>query len=166
LDGNSLERVARSCRSINYHPTFVGITLTILPGLEKNADLDGALVGMTVMPKETTSNPAIGVFLQALQRYAPGQAPGTNVEMGWIAAQIFGYAGRSLPDSPSSQSILDGLWQIKDNDFGGITHPITYVKDQNPPQTFCYFETQMVHGQFVSPNGGARTCQPAAVSGN
>ena len=39
------------------------------------------------------------------------------------------------------------------------TAPLTFTKNQTAAQTFCYWWMQAARGQWVSPNGGQRTCQ-------
>ena len=46
--------------------------------------------------------------------------------------------------NPPGSIALEGLWAIKSNDIGGMTRPLTYVKDQPAVQTpGCWFAVKM-----------------------
>ena len=57
----------------------------------------------------------------ALKRYGGGVAPTAGSSLAWSAAKVFELAARNVGDTPGAAAILDGLWSIKNNDFGGLT---------------------------------------------
>jgi ABC-type branched-subunit amino acid transport system substrate-binding protein len=158
LDANSIERVARSCASVNYYPTFSTLSLVATPPLLSDRSLDGMFIPQGSLPWMITSNPSIVEYQSALRRYAPTLTPSAGTVLGWVSAKLFQLATANLSDPPTSQSILDGLWSIKNNDLNGLSIPLTFTKDQNPPHMLCYWETQIKGGQYISPDGGKRTC--------
>jgi branched-chain amino acid transport system substrate-binding protein len=94
-----------------------------------------------------------------MRHYAPGvPLDGSGIE-GWTSAQLFAAATQNLPDNPTTQDVLAGLWSIKNNDLGGLTGPITFTKGQNAPEVLCWWAVQLKSGQAVSPNGGQRSCK-------
>ncbi|MDQ1502347.1 MAG: branched-chain amino acid transport system substrate-binding protein, partial [Actinomycetota bacterium] len=159
LDGNSVERVARSCNSVGYHPIYAVGTLSLTPQMSSNPLLDGMGNGSTVAPWMVTSNPAVAEFRSTLQRYAPSAYVGASAGVGWVAAKLFELAAKGLTaSSPTSENLLDGLWSIKGNDLGGLTLPLTFTKGQNAPFVVCYWAVQLKRGEYTSPNQGQRIC--------
>lgn len=152
-------RLARSCKSVSYQPLYAIISSVATPSVASTPSFDKVAVGEVVMPWMVTSNPGIAEYQAVLKQYAPGVEPGPNPTAGWASAKVFELATKNMAEPPSSQNILAGLWSIKNNDLGGITAPLTFTKDQNAPKVFCYWTVQLVGGQFVSPNGGKRTCK-------
>lgn len=160
LEGNSMARVARSCDSVNYHPLISTPLSGSDPKMEANPQLNGLVVGMPVQPWTITSNPAIVEFQQVLKQYAPGLPLKAATIAGWVAAKLFETATQNLSEPPTSEGILAGLWSIKDNDLGGLTHPLTFEKGKNAPQVLCYWQLQLEGSKWISPDGGKRTCPP------
>jgi branched-chain amino acid transport system substrate-binding protein len=157
-DANSLQRVARSCSSVSYRPLYVTGGSVALPSLTADAQLDGLVVGMNVMPPMVTSNNAVVEFQNALKQFAPGLQVSAGAITGWVSAKLFEFAAQALPQPPTSQSILDGLWSIKDNDLGGLTQPLTFTRGQAAPRILCYWLMQIKGGQYMTPDGGKRVC--------
>ena len=159
LDSNSVKRLARSCASINYRPTFAIANLVTLPELANDPLLDGLISAQNTAPWTGTSIAGVAEFVQALRRYAPGHAPSSAGMAGWTAAKVFELAASKVKDTPTSQQILEGLWAIQNNDLGGITAPLTFKKGASSnPLPLCYWITQIKGGKFVSPNGSQRVC--------
>jgi branched-chain amino acid transport system substrate-binding protein len=158
LDGNSIERFARSCASINYHPTYLGISYTVYLSMAPDPNLDGMGVGELTLPWLATNNPAVAQFRSVIKQYAPGVALGPTALAGWASAKVFELATQQIPDPPTSRGILDGLWSIKNNDLGGLTIPLTYVRNQPTTPPGCWWLVQIKGGQFTMPDGGQRHC--------
>jgi branched-chain amino acid transport system substrate-binding protein len=158
VDPNGISRFARSCSSVNYHPQLATGGPVVNSVLLTDTALDGIFVGSVVAPYSLTSNPAVAQYSSTLKQYAPGIVPDGAGMTGWVSAKLFELATQHLSEPPTSQSVLDGLWSIKDNDLGGMTQPLTFVKDQNTPVKFCFWSSQVRGGQLVPANGGQRTC--------
>jgi branched-chain amino acid transport system substrate-binding protein len=60
--------------------------------------------------------------------------------------------------APNSQGILDGLWTFKNETLGGLSMPLTFVRDQNTPRQICWGTNQTQKGKWVAFNGGTITC--------
>jgi branched-chain amino acid transport system substrate-binding protein len=157
MDPNSIERIARSCASVNYHPQLF-VATGDAPPQATDPLLDGMYVSMPVLPWMVTSNPGIAEYRNVMAKYGAGLLPSNSSIVGWVSAKLFQLAAQHLPDAPTSESLLDGLWSIKGNDLGGLTVPLTFSRDQSAPMTFCYWQEQFKNGQIISPNNGQRTC--------
>jgi branched-chain amino acid transport system substrate-binding protein len=158
LDGNSDERLARSCGSVNFQPLSGGTGTAVPLSAASDPNLEGFIVGDVAIPWMVTSNPANQQFLAAMKQYAPSVQVNPDTTLGWVAGKILELAAQHLSEPPTSESILRGLWSIKNNDFGGMTGPLTFHQNQNNPQPFCYWTTQIHNRQWTVLNGGQRTC--------
>jgi len=158
MDGNSIQRVARSCNSVNFHPLFATVSSAASFQLAADPLVNGMAVGMVVMPWTVTTNPAVVEFHNTLRQYAPGLQPGPATMSGWVAAKLLEVAAQRLSDPPTSQNILDGLWAVQNLDLGGLTQPLTFIRDHNAVPRLCYWQLQVRDGNFESPNGGRRNC--------
>lgn len=158
LDPNSIQRLARACKSIGYQPQYAAISSIASLEIASDPNLDGMYVAQPVFPWMVTTNPANVEFLQALAKYAPSVKPSGANNVGWVSAKLFELAAQSVSEPPTSQSILEGLWSIKGNDLGGMTMPLTFTKGQTAPQSGCFWNVQIQGGKYVSPDNATKTC--------
>jgi branched-chain amino acid transport system substrate-binding protein len=158
MDASSNDRIARSCDSVGYHPRLVSNGQAATQNSLQDPLLNGFLLGLQVEPSTVTGSAAINEMQAAMARYAPGTTVDSNVVVGWTAAKLFEAATQHLSDPPTSASILQGLWSIKNNDLGGLTYPLTFTQGQDAPHVFCYWLLMIKNGQYVSPNNGTRAC--------
>jgi branched-chain amino acid transport system substrate-binding protein len=160
-DTNTTIRIAQSCARQDYHPKFVLALAN--DGLAKVPELNGALVSLTDFPWFLYSGtPALDEYGTALKTYAPHLLDGQNADfgsMGWAAGKLFEAAARNVSDNPSSQEILDGLWSLNGEQLGGLTPPLTYVRDQPTPEIFCTFQVELKDAQWVANNGVNYVCR-------
>jgi ABC-type branched-subunit amino acid transport system substrate-binding protein len=162
LDGNSVARLAKSCAAVNYKPV---LSLPMSAGdneMLKNPQLDRLVVAMPLLPFILSDRPPILEYQQTLKQFAPNLPISAATIAGWSAAKLFEAGTKDLAGL-SSKEILEGMWAIKENDLGGLTHPLTFTKGQPAPQVLCFWQMQIQSGKFVSPDEGVRTC-PAGWS--
>ena len=129
MEGNSVHRVARSCDSVGFHPIYDTVVSAIRVDFAQNPSLEGFVGGIHSLGWFVTSNPQIAQFQDALRKFAPGLPASPATASGWTTAKLFELAAQNVPEQPTSQSILDGLWNVKNNDLGGLTYPLTYNRD-------------------------------------
>jgi branched-chain amino acid transport system substrate-binding protein len=158
MDGNSVQRILQSCNTVNFHPTYIAQSLGLTSALPSFSLAQGLYGANVVIPWMLANNPGVVAYQNVMKRYAPGVQLGGSTMEGWVSAQLFQVAAAHMPNPPSSQAVLDGLWSIKNNDLGGITSPLTFTKDQNAPENYCYWLIQIQGGKYISPDGGQRTC--------
>jgi branched-chain amino acid transport system substrate-binding protein len=158
LDTNSDFRLLRNCNSVGFHPIFVTGGALATPALAQYPLAEGALIAMAEIPPSHVSNPSIAQFQSVLQQYAPGLTITTGTMNGWVSAQLLEAASAAISEPPTSASILQGLWTIKDNDLGGITQPLTFTANQVAPKILCYWTVKIHGGAYMDINGGQRTC--------
>ena len=103
--------------------------------------------------------PATDEYQQALRDYSPGSPIGTGMSFGWTAGKLFERAAATISEPPSSQAILAGLWSIHGDTLGGITAPLTFIKNAPAPQRMCWFHLTVQNKDWVSPDGFAQHCK-------
>jgi branched-chain amino acid transport system substrate-binding protein len=159
MDANSIFRVVRSCDAVGYHPQYVIVGTAIVPALRSVPSLDGALITSATIPWMVHGNASVDRFNAVMARFAPGVALDPSATSGWVSAQLFATAVRTLSDNPTSAEILRAMDTIKHNDLGGITQPLTFTAGQNAPQNpVCWWTIKLAGGAWTSPDNGRRTC--------
>jgi len=139
---SAANRVKRSCKSVGLDVPFIS-NGTAFSAAKPGDGMDGAWIasGVRFTPP---SHPAVADWLATLKQYVPGTGATANGGIGWVSAKVFELAAKAMPDTPTSQAVLEGLWAIKGNDIGGMTRPLTYVKDQPAVQSpGCWFPAKM-----------------------
>ena len=156
FDPNSYGRVANSCNSVGYKPLY-----SIVPDATNSVAtidaMDGAVVYSGVFPWFDTSHPAIAEMHRAMQLYTPRAEADQTAGIAWVASQLFEKAARGrLSATPTSQDILSGLWSIQNDNLGGLTYPIAFIKGQNAPIKHCWWAVVIKGRAFTSPNRNTR----------
>ena len=142
MENTSAARVRRSCKSVGLDVPIAS-TGTAFSAVKPGDGLDGVweASGVRITPP---SHPGVAEWLAAMKQFVPNTPVQPTGGMGWVASKVFELAARNMPDTPTSQAVLDGLSTIKGNDMGGMTKPLTYVKDQPTARTpGCWFAVQM-----------------------
>jgi ABC-type branched-subunit amino acid transport system substrate-binding protein len=169
MDTASLRRFAGDCARQNYHPIF-GTADVLAPNtLAADPNVDGLIVATKMAPWVDTSVPGIAELHEAFAQFQPGTEVSGGNSNGWIAGKLFEAAGASLPDSVTPAAIADGLYQVKHNDLGGLTYPITMTRGQPMQRQLCYGAVVVKGGKFTKTDGKALRCPAnggAGMAGN
>jgi branched-chain amino acid transport system substrate-binding protein len=148
IDSNSMIRIRRSCSSVGLNVPTIGPGSAYAADATGQAQLDGAWAASGVR-FGTPDHPGYAEFVQTMARYAPGLQPTPNGAIGWVAAKVFELAAQNVSDNPTSEEILEGLWAIQGNDIGGLTKPLTYVRDQPvPAEPNCMWAIQIAESAW------------------
>jgi branched-chain amino acid transport system substrate-binding protein len=159
MDANSVFRVIRSCDAVGYHPQYIIAGPSVVPALTTVPSLNGAIIASTAMPWMIIGNESVDRYNAVMKRYAPGVPADPSGFTGWVSAQLFATAMKTLSDNPTSAEILTAMYRIKHNDLGGITQPLTFTEGQNAPQNpVCWWTIKIISGKWTSPDNGKRTC--------
>ena len=159
MDPNSLNRIGASCRAVNFRPVYAASSSVVIPSLAKDPNLDGLIVPGQAKPWMLTDVPSVAAFQAALARYAPGVTPSPAALSGWTSAKLFERGAAALGDEPTSEDLLKGLYSIRDDDLGELTHPLTFTAGRGAPRVVCWYRVQAREGTFVSTDGGVRRCR-------
>jgi len=117
---------------------------------------DSAFYGDTVLdqsaPYFADLTPGQKAYRNALKKYAPsilGATQDTTITVwAWDAAQLIAAAAKNAGTTLTRASLTSGLYDIKDNTLGGLTQPLTFVKNR-PTWLPCGFTWKIgPTGQF------------------
>ena len=146
FDAASQHRLARSCTQVGYHPKVMPYPLGV--GNEKqflqgNKWLGNAYVSMNHFPWFANTTPAEKYWQASIKKFNPGFVSGGTAAMGWASGALLVAASAGLSaENPTTQQLLDTLWTFKGQKWttlGGLTPPLTYVKDGNPRIPYCLY---------------------------
>jgi hypothetical protein len=121
----------------------VGLDANDLPGTEQRRTQAGPRVS-------DSSHPVPGQTLRASRA--------------GVSATLFERATKNMSESPTSQSILDGLRSIEHDDLGRIcASPDLHARPDRSAGAVLLGRTNQV-GQHIQPNGNQRTCTASATT--
>ena len=93
-----------------------------------------------------------------MRRFAPNVTPAASSTQLWTAAKIFERAAAGLADPPDRGKLIDTLYALRNETFGGLTQPITYNKDAAASRVPCWFVQTISNGAWVAPQGSRPVC--------
>ncbi|HVU73637.1 MAG TPA: ABC transporter substrate-binding protein, partial [Mycobacteriales bacterium] len=165
VDGPSLQRLARDCNAIGFHPLYTtgGLALDA-NAVADDKNLEGLTVATSVWPWMTATTPAMKDFQTAMSTYAPDVTPSESAAISWTSGQILvaaisklGNAARTQPIT--SALILQGLGMIKDDPMGGLTMgKVTFTAGKPTAEHYCWGLATLTGGQWSAPQGSGYTC--------
>jgi branched-chain amino acid transport system substrate-binding protein len=164
---DTVVRVAQSCASQGYKPTWVTTAGEMTTPWLKQPSLDGAVGNTQDVPWFDNSIPATKAMQAAISKYSPSVASspsfGATAVIGWAAGTVFASVAKTAGLGPSSSttSLIQALDQVSNDTFGGITPPLTFSAGK-PTQVPCSFVAGIKNGSWTEPIGLQTVCQPAA----
>lgn len=158
-DGNTLRRVAASCKRQGYQPIFATGQAAITDDLKSDPNLEGAIAYSPTFHYVQSGTPATDDFKSALKQFGGTIRLGGLTTASWAAGRMLEKAAANLPEPPTTEAILRGLWSFKGEDFGGLTGPLTFTENQPPPRLVCWFNVHIRKGAWGSPDEFKRTCE-------
>jgi branched-chain amino acid transport system substrate-binding protein len=158
MDSNSISRLARSCLQQGYRPMYLTASLSTTAATAKDPNLDGLIAPVGTFPFPANDLPAIKDYRTAIARYAPTIVESPTTSVVWTSGILLRQISKSLPAKPSSQDFLAGLYQIKNDNLGGLAPPLTYVQGKPAPDSRCYFQLSVRQGRYVAPIGSKPDC--------
>ena len=157
-DVGTVNRVVQSCDRQNFHPQYIQGSGTMDAHLATLPGMSDALVQLNDFPW-TVDNAAVAQFREAYKTYAPDDPLTPNASQGWASAIVFQHAAAHVGAHPTSDQILAGLWSMHDETFGGLTPPLSFVKDKPAPDAKCSFAMQVQDGKIEAPFGLKTVCR-------
>jgi branched-chain amino acid transport system substrate-binding protein len=164
MDPDSQVRFANDCANQGYHPTFATINETFTPVLLQSPNTVGEVAAGPVFPYNVM-DAATAAFENA-GKEATGSYPSTELEaVAWVSGLVLQAAAQGFTASSATPAeVVQGLYQIKNNDFGGLTSPITYTSGQPTASPTCYTVQAIAQSGVVAPDGLALHCLPSSFS--
>jgi branched-chain amino acid transport system substrate-binding protein len=157
-DTNSMGRIAASCARQGFRPLYVLFGQGIVPAMAKDPNLANAIGPSYTFPWFQSGTPATDEFQAAMRKYSKGSVTGGH-PIGWVAGKILEKAAVALPEPPTSESILQGLWSIKDDTLGGLSMPLTFVRDQVTKPKACWINIESRSGAWINTDGYRLKCR-------
>ena len=160
LNGVPVPQIVQNCYQQGYKPIYGLVnpdpTYLKLPGI------DGSIGNLPSFPA-FVNDPATAAFHAAFKKYDPSLVPTVESSQTWTAGLLFAKAAAHVGRTPTRQQILDGLYGIKNETFGGLTPPVSYGPAGTPnPQIPCYYIFSVKSGKYVAPYGLNTKCAPAS----
>ncbi|HYR61165.1 MAG TPA: ABC transporter substrate-binding protein [Actinomycetota bacterium] len=159
LDTASVERLAGGCARQGFHPLYGLPDELALPSLAGDPNVDGAIVPSKIAPFIDRSVPGVKAIYDAYAQFAPGASPSGASLTGWTFGQFFAAAAAHLPANPSAQDVVDGLNQIKGNDLGGLTYPLTFTSGQPSARRVCWSVSVVQNKAYTKVPGPTLQCK-------
>lgn len=165
LDGSANTRFARSCASLNYLPQLTTSAIGIPPAAAADPSLQklSVYLGSQTVPFDTKDTPAAKAFHAALTAFAPGFTPDQNTMAGYASGKLLEAALAKVADKAragdvTTQLILEGLWELKNEKLGGLSPGVTFAKGGLPKAPRCYYTLLLDTKGVTSPFGSRLSC--------
>jgi branched-chain amino acid transport system substrate-binding protein len=150
VDGNSVNRLARSCARQNYKPRY----FVQAPADQPDAALEGAVGTIPAFPWFVESgSPAAKEFGDAMQQFAKGVTRNGFTGYGWLSGKLLEKAAAHVSAEPKPQEILEGLWAMKGETLGGLTSALTFMRGKPAPEANCAFFIEVKDRKWTAPKG-------------
>jgi branched-chain amino acid transport system substrate-binding protein len=165
MDPTNTIRLASDCAKQGYRPIYAIGTDDATTQLAASGLFQGAVAGLVQAPWFLTSG-AVQQQRQAMAKYFPHIPADINTVAGWTSGVALGMAIENAlkahPDSLTSADIRDGLAQIKNETFGGLTPEVSFTADGVQEQSNCAFSIVVNNGKWVQ-NGTKPACAPQSA---
>jgi branched-chain amino acid transport system substrate-binding protein len=148
MDGNAIGRIASACARVDFHPIYFIHHSALLVDHAKDPNLDGILVPLPSRAWFDNANPVVAAYQKALAAYSPGAEAKDPSFAGWVSGVQFQAAATLAPDPTTSAGILEGLWSIKADNYGDITYPHTFNREQNQSELLCFYVIRGSQGKW------------------
>ena len=158
MDQNSMGRISAACARQGYHPLYGAGSQNTSDGMRANQEFEGLIGTAFTFPYFQSGTPATDEFQTALKQYGAKITVGLSTAGGWVGAKLFEKAAANLPEPPTREALLAGLWSIKNETLGDLTQPLTFVKDRPQTGRACWFNFTIKDGEWRSPDNFALRC--------
>ncbi|MBA3745171.1 ABC transporter substrate-binding protein [Sporichthya sp.] len=165
IDGASAQRVARSCSSLGYKPSYATIAIAIsgTSAQDPNLQAAGTFLGSATTPYLTSDTPGMKMFQEVIKQFAGSQRIDQSTLTGYSSGLLFEAALAKVADKARAgevtpELVMEGLWQLKNEKLGGIGAGVTFAKGKNAVSAPCYFALGVRVGGFWAPRGSKPQC--------
>ncbi|HWE68159.1 MAG TPA: ABC transporter substrate-binding protein [Acidimicrobiales bacterium] len=162
VDSAGQVREADNCATAaNFHPSYISISLSANSDQPSDANLQGLFITVGSFPWTDNTTPAEKTFQAQTVKYAPSELLNATSSADWASGILAmqAAAGNLSASNPTSAQILKGLYSIKNNTLGGLTAPLTFTNNGQPPTKIsCYFAAQVENKKWTAPFGDTLQC--------
>lgn len=146
MDAASMNRMARSCVQVGYHPDILPTSLGVANEkqfLTGNEWLGDSYIALQFFPWMANETPAQKYWQDSMRKYNPGSDVGVASSAGWLAGALLVAAAAELsPTNPSTADLLSGLYRFQGQKWtglGGLAGPRTFTVGSTPRIPYCFF---------------------------
>jgi branched-chain amino acid transport system substrate-binding protein len=165
LEGSGDARFSRSCLSLGYAPPAATSALSVSAeaALDPNFRKLGVYLGTGTAPYQASDTPGGREFRAAYDRFAPGSSLDQNTISQWASGKLLekalSHVWKQARSGPiTTQVILEGLWQIKNEKLDGLAPGITFHRNAPPTQNDCYALLNLTVEGYTAPLGSTFEC--------
>ena len=158
LDKNSLNRVSTACARQGYNPIFAVPGAAVADDMKTNRNLEGMVTGVMSFPWFQTNTLAALEYQDSMRTYGRGELEGSGPTLGWTSGKLLERAAVTLPEPPTSEAVLAGLWSLNGDTLGGLTYPQAFGENQPAPQVSCWYSATVKDGKWLSPDNFKLNC--------
>ncbi len=165
MDGSAGIRTARSCAGLNYYPTFATAAIAVSAAAAADAGLrrNKTFLGSSIVPYTLNDSPGLQAFHQAMQRYAPTTKEDQLTLLGWASGKLFEaalakVATEARAGNVTTQLILKGLWQLKNERLDGLSPGATFTENAPAKALDCYYGLRLDESGFAAVRGSTLVC--------
>ena len=156
MELNSMRRIGGQCGRQGFKPKYGSfqqdVTFLSVP------EYEGMPLGNQTF-SYSYEGPETAEFRKALAQYAPQASNGGYFANAWAAGKALEKAISQIQGPVTSEAILEQLWTFKNETLGGLTVPLTYVKDKPTVPPFCVYVTTVGKGKVDAPFGLKPLCR-------
>jgi branched-chain amino acid transport system substrate-binding protein len=156
-------KLFQDCARQGYKPMWL-LYQAIPSLLQFSSNLNGAQGDDLNLPWFADS-PALADFHAAMTQYASGVTYGSVSSRMWTAFEVFKAAMAKAGDSPTPQSVFDGVYSLPANyTVGGLAPPLNYVRNKPTPPVNCFFVFGIENAKWTLPDGSQPICLPNSIT--
>jgi branched-chain amino acid transport system substrate-binding protein len=157
-DAATLIRMARSCGNTGMRFYSASLAIQNVLATDNPGPLEGLVGIQQIFPFPVTDFPGAKEFRQAMATYAPNAPIDAGSAQGWVAGKLFERAARNVGTNPTTAEILEGLWTVSNENLGGLTVPLTFVRGKGAPEPTCWFVLEVRGKDWAAPKGAEPIC--------
>lgn len=158
MDTNSQSRVGAACSRQGYRPVYASGSAPVVDRFKDDPNLDKMIAVSNVFPWFQTGTAASDEYQQAMKSHGAGLDPGLGPALGWVSAKLFERAAAAMPEPPSAAAVLAGLWSLRGDTLGGLTHPLTFIENRNAEPVSCWYDIAIKGGKWTTTDGYRLHC--------
>ena len=164
LDGSASARVARSCASLGYRPTYATNAIAVSAQASQDANLRaaGLYLGSGIVPFTESTTPGSKAFHVAFDRYGGGDLDQPTA-LGWASGKLLEAAlakvsAKARAGDITTALVLEGLYSLKNQTLDGLSPGVTFVKGSPAKAPTCYYGMSLTAAGFRATNGSTKAC--------
>jgi branched-chain amino acid transport system substrate-binding protein len=144
------ERVAQACAQQGFNPTYSLANVSVTASMLALPEFQGSPVWTAAFP---STIPPAADYRAAMAQFAPSVPMNGAATTGWVSGIMFEAAlqNASATGSITSQTVLDGLNSLRNNNLGGLlAGGIAYEAGVPHAQVPCVYALLIKSGQYVA----------------